>query len=64
MNYEEQCKCGAHCEEAPCYDCLKKENKRLREAMREFVLRCEEGSIRSKYTYGLFKTLLESKGGC
>lgn len=28
-------------------------------AMLEFVRRCEEGSIRSTYTYNLFKQILE-----
>lgn len=30
----------------------------LREAMQEFVDRCEKGEIRSRYTYGKFKALL------
>ena len=24
-NYYEQCSCGAYCQEAPCYDCLKRQ---------------------------------------
>jgi len=33
-NYYEQCSCGAYCQEEPCYDCLKKENEKLREMAR------------------------------
>lgn len=40
---------------------LEAENRRMRSAMKEFVMRCEDGAIRSKYTYGLFKAILEAK---
>ncbi len=32
-SYYQQCKCGAYCQEEPCYDCLKAENKRLYEVL-------------------------------
>ena len=34
------------------------EIKQLREAIQEFVDRCERGEVRSKYTYNKFKELL------
>lgn len=33
--------------------------ERLRDAMQEFVDRCERGEVRSKYTYDKFKRLLK-----
>lgn len=38
-----------------------KEIERLREAMQEFVDRCDRGEVRSKYTYAKFKALLDTK---
>lgn len=35
------------------------EIERLKEAMQEFVNRCEKGEVRSKYTYSKFKELLK-----
>jgi len=32
--------------------------KAMEEAMAEFVKRCDEGSVRSKYTYAKFKDIL------
>ena len=32
---------------------------KAKSAMSEFVKRCEEGSVRSTYTYNLFKKVLE-----
>ncbi len=37
----------------------KRENERMREAMQEFVDRCERGEVLSKYTYTKFKGILE-----
>ncbi len=39
---------------------LSAENALMREAMQEFVARCEKGLVRSRYTYGKFKDILES----
>jgi uncharacterized coiled-coil DUF342 family protein len=36
-NYYEQCDCLAYCQEAPCYDCLKKEVARLRDERDEYI---------------------------
>lgn len=33
----------------------------LKEAMQEFVNRCEKGEVRSKYTYSKFKELLKEQ---
>jgi hypothetical protein len=38
-------------------DCLDRITE-LEEAMQEFVERCDNGQVRSTYTYGLFKDLL------
>ena len=38
---------------------LEKEVERLREAMQEFVDRCDKGEARSIRTYGKFKELLD-----
>ena len=37
------------------------EIERMKEAMQEFVNRCEKGEVRSKYTYSKFKELLKDK---
>ena len=37
---------------------LKAEKKRYRQAMQEFVERCERGLVRSTYTYTKFRCLL------
>lgn len=42
------------------YDKLLAENSAMREAMQEFVDRCEKGFVQSRYTYGLFKGILNS----
>ena len=34
----------------------------MREAMQEFVDRCERGEVLSKYTYAKFKEILERAG--
>ena len=34
-------------------------NQQLREAMQEFVDRCDRGEVRSRYTYNKFKDLLK-----
>ena len=34
----------------------------MREAMQEFVNRCENGEVLSKYTYAKFKEILERAG--
>ena len=38
---------------------LSAENSLMREAMQEFVDRCEKGSVHSRYTYKKFKDILE-----
>ena len=37
------------------------EIERMKEAMQEFVNRCEKGEVRSKYTYSKFKELLKEQ---
>jgi len=37
---------------------LQRENALFREAMQEFVDRCEAGEVRSQYTYNKFRELL------
>lgn len=40
------------------YEQLEAENKRLKEAMKVFVDRCDKGEVRSTRTYNKFKQLL------
>ena len=37
---------------------LKAERDQLREALQEFVDRCDQGEVKSRYTYWKFKALL------
>ena len=41
-------------------DAYEAQNELMREAMQEFVDRCDAGSVLSKYTYAKFKDILSS----